>query len=173
MDRESCSHCNGQLVTVNGALICTNCGLVNKTALENKEDYLSPAFFHERKLRQERDNTKNQNFVNRIKNEIAYLANYLNLPPAVEHYAYLKITDIIKLERVKNPEFPFHTKEQDLTFNCLIAIGIVVASLKFLEASLITDIITYFENKGEAISLNDIKNFNSKLTIKNNEIDEI
>ena len=54
MIQQKCEYCQGELVTVKGELICTNCGLINKSSLENKERYISPIFYQERKLKQQR-----------------------------------------------------------------------------------------------------------------------
>ena len=164
MEDQKCSHCNGPLATVNGALICTNCGLVNKTALENKESYIAPTFFQERKLRQEKDNTNQRNFVNRIKSDLAYIVNFLNLSKAVQNQAFQNILGILKRERLKTPSFPFHSDSKDVAYNCLIAIGIIISIYqKVSDFYLLDELLQFFKERDEILTLEDIKKFNSEL----------
>ncbi|MGC9779488.1 MAG: hypothetical protein HZR80_09630 [Candidatus Heimdallarchaeota archaeon] len=172
MSQEKCEFCNSELVTVKGELICTTCGLVNKQAIDNKEKFISPSFFQERKLKQERVNDQRKFTINHMRKEMAYIANYLELSNAVQNQAYLIILDILKRERKIAPNFPWHINTQNSDFNCLIALSILVAIKKVVgEFKQIAGILEFYRTRGEELSLNDIKTFSNNLFSKYDYLD--
>ncbi|MHA1356290.1 MAG: hypothetical protein ACTSR1_14065, partial [Candidatus Heimdallarchaeota archaeon] len=74
---------SSDLATVKGKLICTSCGSVNKSALENKERYISPTYYQKRKLGRERDIKEKKSFLTKINSDIAIIGNYLGLSIAI------------------------------------------------------------------------------------------
>jgi len=174
MNHEKCSFCNGELVTVKGELICTTCGLVNKLAIENKENYISPSFYHERKLNQERVNNQRKYTIKHIRSDIAYIINYFELSNAVQNQAYLIILDILKKERKISPNFPWHENSNDLNYNSLLAICVIVAIKKVLdEYKQIVDVLEFFKNRGDELLIKNIKDFIRKLSAKYDFIDDL
>ncbi|NHJ06326.1 MAG: hypothetical protein EAX90_15980 [Candidatus Heimdallarchaeota archaeon] len=174
MNQEKCSFCNGDLVTVNGELICTTCGLVNKLALENKENYLSPSFYLERKLNQERANNQRKHTINHIRSDIAYIVNFVELSSAVQNQAYLIVLDILKNERKVSPNFPWNENSNNLSYNCLLALCVIVAIKKVIgEYKQISGILEFYRNRGEELLIDNIKEFISKLSYKYDYLDDL
>ena len=165
MTQEKCQFCNGELATVKGELICTTCGLVNKSALENKERYVSPSFFYERKLKQERVDDNRIHTINQIKSDIAYIINYLELSKAVQNQAYLIVLDILKNERKEISDFPWHDNPDNLTYNCLIMLSMIVAIMKIVgEFNHTPGLVKFFSMRGEILTLDDVKQFSKNLS---------
>ena len=165
MIQQKCEYCQGELVTVKGELICTNCGLINKSSLENKERYISPIFYQERKLKQQRLYKQKRNLIYQIKSDLAYMINYLEISTAVEKQAYGIILDILGKERRINPDFPWHQSDDNLNFNCLIALSIIVSINKIMgNTKLVSKVFRYFQIRGEELAIDDIKEFINNLS---------
>lgn len=164
MDKQVCEFCQGELVTVKGQLICTNCGLINKTALENKERYTSPTFFSEKKLRSEKFGKSKIGFVTKIKQDISYISNYLELSPAVEKLSYDYVLNVIMKERMTNPKFPWVTKDNIVIFNSLIAFCVLAAIKKIIGKVMIHQILRFYQIRGELLSIENLKDFLGLLT---------
>jgi len=164
-EKEKCEFCNGELVTVRGELICTNCGLINKSALENKERYVKPTFYQERKLRQERATKDHRNVLKQINSDIAYIINYVELPVAIHKEAYNNALELLKKERQVFPKFPWNTKTPRWNYSCFIVLIVIVAiekiSGKFTQED---KLLEFFRTRGDEITLNDIRSFIERLT---------
>jgi len=166
MSQEKCEYCNStDLATVKGELICTSCGLVNKSALENKDRYVSPTFYQKRKLGRERDVKEKKSFLTRINSDIAIIGNYLELSIAIQKEATNNILEIIMKERKVYPTFPWHTKTPHWSYNCLIALSILSAIKTIpVDNNQKSRLFGFFKNRGGEITSNDIKNFIENLT---------
>ena len=168
MNKEKCKFCNSEeLVTVKGELICSLCGLVNKTSLENKERYISPVYFKKRKLQQERMDKEKKNTLRQIQTDIAYITNFLDLTVATQKQANDNALEILTKERKVYPDFPWCTKTPQWNYNCFIALSVLVAIKNILgDHHQKNKIFEFFINRGEEITINDIRKFIESLTSK-------
>ena len=164
-EKEKCEFCNGELVTVRGQLICTNCGLINKSALENKERYVKPTFFQERKLRQERATKDHRNVLKQINSDIAYIINYVELPVAIHKEAYNFALELLKKERQIFSKFPWNTKTPRWNYSCFIVLIVILAIKKISgQVTQQAKLLAYFRKRGDALTTNDIQVFIDSLT---------
>jgi hypothetical protein len=170
MSQEKCKYCNStDLATVKGELICTSCGLVNKTALENKERYVSPTFYQKRKLGKERRESERKNTLNQIRTDISYIANFLDLTDATQKQANDNALEILTKERKVYPDFPWVTRTPQWNYNCFIALSVLVAIENIMgDYKEKAKIFDFFFNRGEEITKNDINQFVESLTSKYN-----
>lgn len=166
MSQEKCKYCNStDLATVKGELICTSCGLVNKTALENKERYVSPTFYQKRKLGKERRESERKNTLNQIRTDISYIANFLDLTDATQKQANDNALEILTKERKVYPQFPWNTRSPQWNYNCFVALSVLVAIKKIMGGYKDkAKIFDFFYNRGEEITGNDVKKFTESLT---------
>jgi len=174
MSQEKCEFCNrGELATVKGELICTSCGLVNKSALENKERYISPTFYQKRKLGQERDGKEKKSLLKQINSDIAIIGNYLELSIAIQKQATNSILEILKKERKVYPTFPWNTKTPRWNYNCLLALSILSETKKIAgDYKQKAKIFEFFKSRGGEITMNDISIFIESLTSNYEFIDK-
>ncbi|MHA1126431.1 MAG: hypothetical protein ACTSO7_16525 [Candidatus Heimdallarchaeota archaeon] len=177
MNQEKCEYCNSAtLANVKGELICTTCGLVNKSALENKDRYISPTFYKKRKLGREKDDKEKKSFLTRINSDIAIIGSYLELSVALQKEATNIILEIIMKERKVYPTFPWNTKTPKWSYNCLIALSVLSVIKNNPEVNKHNSrLYAFFKDRRGEITSNDINNFIENLTseysfiIKNSE----
>ena len=170
MNQEKCEYCNSSdLATVKGELICTSCGSINKSALENKERYVNPAFYQKRKLGRERDIKEKKSFLTKINSDIAIIGNYLGLSIAIQKQATDNILEIIMKERKVYPTFPWNTKTPKWNYNCLLTLCILSAIKNIAgDSNQKSKLFKFFKDRGGEITSNDIGNFIESLTSKYN-----